>query len=420
MTRFASPTRVVVLTAVVVAALTVGGTANGAVQDDGGSKRDAGNTFAAATRVTPRGLYDGSLDAAKGDRHDFYKFFLAEGAAVSILVNLGASTTDPVTILDPAGNTVDVGTKVAGLGLTVSSVFTSEAPTVRVAVQRASMAGEYRVHVQSERFELGDYSLCFANCEGTVNAPTDLIFGGSLPTTFTKVLLVPPTHGDLGNPLGPTVVDYIDATLRGIRSWNGAINAFTKDFPRYSYLRKIKIHIDVFEGVHPVDPALYDVIIGYAAAGPAFRGVASDIDQRFVEQLLADVGLESRVRFTGRAIVLSLFGSSPRVGQVLYDFPEINDLEIVTAHEFGHTFGLGHTRTWHPKLGPDLMNSPAPFLYGDGFPAGDGRERTQIKCLSTINLYGMAVLYRWIPKGKWVPSAGQAKLPKGMPYKWYC
>ena len=89
-------------------------------------------------------------------------------------------------------------------------------------------------------------------------------------------------------------------------------------------------------------------------------------------------------------------------------------------HEFGHTFGLGHTRTWHPRLGPDLMNSPAPFIYGDGFPGGDGGERTKMKCLSTINLYGMAVLYRWVPSGKWMPSGGQAKLPKGMPYKWYC
>lgn len=392
----------------------------GAAQDDARGRRDAGDSFETATRVQPKGYYDGSLDPNSGDRHDYYRFYLREGSAMSVIVELGADPSDPVELLDPSGSPVDVGMKIGSLGLAYSSVFTGEFPQVlRVGVARALQSGEYRLHIQSERFELEHYSMCFNNCEGVVDAPTDLIFGGSLPTTFTKVLLIPPTHGDLGNPTGPTVVDYIETTLRAIRKWDDAIAAFTKDYPEYSYLRKLRTHIDVFDGVHPVDPALYDVIIAYAAAGPAFRGVATHADVG-VQELIKQAGLEDVVRFTGRFIILSLYGSSPRAGQVLYDFPEINDLEIVTMHEFGHTFGLGHTRTWHPKLGPDLMNSPAPFVYGDGFPGGDGGERTKMKCLSTINLYGMAVLYRWVPEGRWLPSGGQAKLPKGMPYKWYC
>ena len=395
--------------------------ADAAAQNDAGSRGDAGDTFDEATRVKAKGLHRGQLDAKSGDRDDFYKFYLPKDGFVSVLVEFPADSSDPITLLDPDGNVVDVGTKVEGNGVTVSGAFTSEPNMVRLAVHRALSAGYYRLHLQSDQFPLGKYDLCFMNCEGTVDAPIEMIFGGSLETTDARVLLVPPSHGDLGNPTGPTVVDYLDATLRGMNVWKKAMAKFAKDYPRFAYLRKIDFHVEVFDGAKPVDPAGYDVILGYVAAGPAFRGVAGDTGTRGgVNQILEQVGLKDQVRYSGRVIALSLFGSSPRAGQVLYDFPEINDLEIVTTHEFGHTFGLGHTTTWHPKLGPDLMNSPAPFVYGDGFSAGDGGERTKMKCLTSLDLYGMARLYGWVPKGEWRSSEGSVSLPDSIPYRWYC
>lgn len=413
--------RLAVLVAVLASTLGVPGAAGASRQNDAGSRRDAGDSFDKATRVKPDGFYKGRLDAADGDTDDFYKFSLKENASLSVLLDFEAATVDPVTLLDPNGNVVDVGTKIEENGVTVSSGFTSELGTVRLAVHRAVVAGDYRLRVQSQRSQLRDYSMCFMNCEKPVNAPIELIFGGSLETADARVLMVPPSHGDLGNPGGPTVTDYLDATLRGLDMWRKALKEFARDYPRFGYLRDVKFHVEVFDGAKPVDPAGYDVILGYVAAGPAFRGVAGDAGTKdSVNAILEQVGIRDQVRYSGRVIALSLFGSSPRAGQVMYDFPEVNDLQIVTAHEFAHTFGLGHTRTWNRKLGPDLMNSPAPFIYGDGQTIGAGLERTKMKCLTSLDLYGMAQLYRWLPDGKWEASDGEVSLPKGIPYRWYC
>ncbi|MGH2806447.1 MAG: hypothetical protein ACRDKT_04135 [Actinomycetota bacterium] len=392
-----------------------------AQQNDGGSRKDAGNTFEEATLIKPNGPYTGRLDQAAGDTHDFFKFELEEGDSISVLIEPEASTTDPITMLDPNGAVIDVGTRLGGPSVTASAAFTSEVGSFRLAVHRAVTTGEYRLHLAAEQNDLGKYELCFMNCERHMAQPIEMIFGGSLETTDARVLLVPPTHGDLGNPLGPTVVDYMDATLRGVNGWIKQLRAFADDYPQFSYLKKIKFHIEVFDGADPVDPIGYDVILGYVAAGPAFRGVAGDTGTKdFVNDVLEQAGIRDQTRYSGRVIALSLFGSSPRAGQVAWDFPEINDLEIVTLHEFGHTFGLGHTTTWHPVLGPDLMNSPAPFIYGDGQTIGAGNERTKMKCLSSLALYGMAHLYRWVPKGEWEGTNGTVDLPKNIPYKLYC
>jgi hypothetical protein len=392
-----------------------------AKQNDAGSKKDAGNTFEEATKVKPYGPYTGSLDTAGGDTHDYYKFSLKEGDSVSVLIESEATNSDPITILDPNGAVIDVGTRLGGPSITASGAFTSEIGSFRLAVHRAVVAGEYRLHLAAEQNDLGDYQLCFMNCERHMAQPIEMIFGGSLETVDARVLLVPPTHGDIGNPLGPTVVDYMDATLRGVNGWIKQLKAFANDYPQFSYLKKIDFHIEVFDSADPVDPIGYDVILGYVAAGPAFRGVAGDFGTKdLVNDVLEQVGLRDHTRYSGRVIALSLFGSSPRAGQVMWDFPEINDLEIVTFHEFGHTFGLGHTTTWHPEFGPDLMNSPAPFVYGDGQTVGAGNEQTKMKCLSSLALYGMAHLYRWVPEGEWQSTEGMVELPKNIPYKLYC
>lgn len=245
--------------------------------------------------------------------------------------------------------------------------------------------------------------------------PSDMIFGGSLSKTHTRVLLVPPSNGDLGNPFGPNVVDYLDATLRGIRGWVDVMDAFAEDYPEYAYLQNITLEIEVFDA--PPTIVGYDVVIGYIeTALSAFRGVAAGPGG--TQPIIDEYGLGDQVHYGNRYILLSLFASAPRSGQEVPDFPEVNDLEAVTMHEFGHTFGLGHTLTWTGALGPDMMNSPYALNFGDGDPLGDGGERTHLQCISTVNLYGMTHLYRWIPNGTWEGASGEITNP--LPYVWYC
>lgn len=384
-------------------------------QDDAATGQDAGGTFETATPVPGRGLYGGRLDRSSGDTDDYFKFFLPAGGSTSILLTFSEPVTEPVTLLDPHGVPVETGTSALWVGASASTAATTEVHPLRLSVHHAAVEGDYRLHVQSRALETTAYEFCFMNCEQPMQAPIDFIFGGSLATPDVQVLLVPPQHGDLGNPAGPTVFDYIDATLRGIHRWENALEAFAADHPQFAYLADISVDIEIFDGVSPVDPAGYDVVIGYVAAGPVFRGVASQLPTSYLFDANGDA-----LRFSGRVIALSLFGASPRAGQVLYDFPEINDLEGVTMHEFGHTFGLGHTLTWHHEHGPDLMNSPATFVYGDGSAVGDGGERTQLECFSSLDLYGMAHLYRWLPSGQWEPTWGSISLPPNMEYELYC
>ena len=405
--------------ALVAVALAVAGGAvpANAAQDDAGSGGDAGDTFAAATAVKPFGAYTGRLAAGSNDRDDFYRFHLDEGTSMSVLVTLGATPVDPIELLDPNGVVIDSASRVSTVSSSSSQAFTHAFGELRLAVHRALVPGDYRLHLRTDRFPMTKYDLCFMNCEEPRHDPIQTIFGGSLRHPDTKVLVIPPLHGDLGDPFGPTVLDYVEATVRGIRRWSYTLDVFSTMYPSYDYLREIDIDVEVFDGVLPIDHAGYDVIIGYVAAGPAFRGVATSLVS--LQPQLDAMGLDM-ARFSGRFIALSLFGSSPRAGQVAWDFPALDDLEIVTMHEFGHTFGLGHTRTWDRDLGPDLMNSPAPFVYGNGSPVGDGGERTGDKCLTTLDVYGMAKLYEWIPSGQWKAPPEWIDLPASIPYAWIC
>lgn len=368
---------------------------------------DAGDTFAAATPVDPIGLYEGELWGA--DRDDYYQFYVAAGEPINIEIRdvlIGGSLVSP-----------DIGTRfsfrlLSPQGVLLDTPNTNQGDT-RVMVAAAPGPGWYRFHVTQDMggFE-GPYTFCFLRppdephpCPDVGMRRQEVIFGGTLPDAErTRVLVVPPTHGDLGNPLGPTVLDYLDATLSGIDEWVRVLGDFADDHPEYDYLRQVGVEVALFDGTQPWEG--YDIVITFVeSGGTAFRGVASSC--------LSTFG-------TGpRCIALSLYSVAPRSGQTLPDYPEYNDLEAVVKHEFAHVWGLGHTLTWTEAHGPDLMNSPAPFVYGDGSPVGDGGERTGKKCVSSLNLHVTALLFQHLD-GKPKVSGGAYHLPEHIPYSWYC
>lgn len=388
--------------------------AQAAPQNDAGTGGDAGDTVATATRVAPTGLYSGVI--AAGDADDVYAFAVPLGGSINVEIRAGLQTGTLV-----AGDNFDrLAFRLLGPGGALLDTPVTNQGDSRVTLLAAPVAGDYYLHVEGEQHR-GAYAFCFLALD--VPCPEhgirEIAFtSGPLSRPDAHVLVVPPRHGDAGNPLGPTVLDYLDAALAGIRDWERAIDAFAADYPQYAYLRAISIEVEVFDGVTPVDPALFDFIVVFVdTGGPFFRGAqGGTVD---VQDNLDALGLDAR--FSGRFVVLSVLSASPRAGQLVPDYPEWNDLEAVTKHEFMHAFGLGHTKTWTPAEGADLMNSPAPFVYGDGSTVGDGGLRTPRKCVSSLDLYGLAVLYRHLADGAPAPDAGAfSDVASPLPYTLYC
>ena len=400
--------------------------------DDAGTGADAGDSFATATSVAPDRRYYGGFHT--GSDEDWYKFFVPRGQSINIEISAGFFTGGPqandglqrlgVRLYDPLGVLLDTPN--------------SNGADSRLTWTAAHIEGEYRLLLAGASLNVASYSFCFVvtrtTCAEVQLQPIGT--GPPLPYTHAEILLVPPMHS---NPFGSeTVVDYIEATMSGIHQWPEAIATFTTKYPEYSYLRELTVHVEVFDGVTP-QRAGYDVIVVWAPSGPAFRGLAVNPFGLGVLHLAmcgapmgpngdscaAFYSLEPVLHFSGRLIVMSSIATAPRGGQIVADFPEFNDVYNVAMHEFAHTWGLGHTQTYTAAHGPDLMNSPYMDVFGDGHPLWDGGERTPAYCISSLDLYGLAMLYEWVGRGvrahqRIVPPGGAVALPPSMPYELFC
>lgn len=362
---------------------------------------EGGATFADATALEPSGLYRANLTEGQ----HYFKFHTEAGDSI----NIELRETLAQGSLPASDNMLRFSFRLLSPDGAILETPHSNQGDTRMLVPAAPVTGEYRFHVTEEIGGFtGEYTFCFLRppqeehpCPDIGMRPQEITMGGVLADAArTTVLLLPPAHGDLGNPAGPTALDYLDAALSGIHEWVRVLHEFADDHPEYDYLKEITVEVAVFDGTQVMTE--FDIVIGYiATGGTQFRGFATPcLDPP-------------------RCIMLSLYSQSPRAGQTTPDYPTYDDMEAVTKHEFAHVWGLGHTLTWTDTYGPDLMNSPAPFVYGDGNGIGDGGVESKKICISTLNLYGMALLFQHLD-GKPQVTEGEYALPEHIPYEWYC
>lgn len=394
-------------------------------QDDAGTGGDAGDTFGTATDIGIPVQFEGKLAPSQGDPDDFYKFTLEEGDQLVVdLLNVDREAVGPITLIDPEGRPMDTGVNAGGQVFFVPGSATAttalSADNGQLSIAHAPTDGDYRLHLHAEGSGAVPYEICIRPCEQTQQAPIGL--SDPLRDTDIDVLIVPPAHPDLTDPNGPTQAEYVATARQAVEDWEPAIDQFTDDHPDYDYLDQLSINVDVL-GEPQASADGYDAVIGYTPSGPAFRGLAYTncpafwIPEDVLHQAAASTGTDT----CPRPILLSTFASSPRAGQVAPDSPTLEDLRVVTFHESAHAFGLIHTQTWTADYGPDLMNSPAPFFYGEGEAAGNPPSPVMPSCPSSLDIYGLAVLYEWVDEGSFSPpSQAHVDLPSGMAYELYC
>ncbi len=182
-----------------------------------------------------------------------------------------------------------------------------------------------------------------------------------------KVLIIP----------NPNLAGWRDAysqdVIQAFRDWEICIQIFVSKH-NYSYLRDIRFAV-YLAGVDGSVGGDYDITVKWVerldsegAAGGSI--VLSNADKEIVK---ASITLPINVVRDGA--VYSLSG---------------DDLQNIVADEIGHSLGLGHS---------DFKGD---VLYGFyDFPR-------EVSCHSSLDVYGLAMVYKYIPTGKFEPPAKSA------------
>ncbi|HET6404112.1 MAG TPA: hypothetical protein VFH78_05655 [Candidatus Thermoplasmatota archaeon] len=383
-------------------------------QNDAGTGADAGNTFADATPLPTRSAV-GTLAPQAGDPHDWYKLHLDAGEAAYFfayyLCGIAVPAPAPVALVAPDGTVLQA---------TPAPCFsTSASATSRpnLILPAAPVAGEYRIHFSGDAGVGGDYTVCRTPCAWP-DALDRIDLMPPYPSATFRTLVIPPAHGDLGNPEGPTADDYVRTTLDALAEWDRVLDEYAARHPQHAYLAALRIEAEVYNGTQTLDGRSWDVEVHFLETHYGARGAAGCGRALGLAPVLPQLRHVTIAPLANCSIFITLVNSASSAGELIPDFVTLAALRNSVLHEFGHIFGLVHTWTYVDGR-PDLMVSPAPFYWGDGSIVGDGGAMAPRLCVSSLDLEAIAYLYRWIPTGVVQPPA-KGSHEAELPYELYC
>jgi hypothetical protein len=191
-----------------------------------------------------------------------------------------------------------------------------------------------------------------------------------------RVLIIPPSNESWWAP------SYLNATFRAVREWNQAILGFALNYTDYAYLSKLRIT----QTVAYTKASGFDVYISWTETPP----YAAD-----------EIGYTNTLyNMPSRIIVNSTIDLASKTLQG-YVLDEV-DMHNVILHEFGHSLGLGHSNFTDDSMYPTYSLNPL----------------KQVQTLSTLDLYGVSIVFQWMSNSSYPysPQQSSVTLPSSIPY----
>ncbi len=183
-------------------------------------------------------------------------------------------------------------------------------------------------------------------------------------TTIT-VLIVPQSQQSWWNP------SYLNSTLRAVNVWNNAILNFSSYSSQFSYLSQIRLVSSVSQTLE----SGFDIYITWQEeyAGTNTLGTSQAI-------------YEPPCTIINNTITL---GAKTKT----YVLNEV-DMQNIAIHELGHALGLGHNDIMYPQYTP----------------------RGNVIALSTLDLYGVSVVFEWLSHYPYTPNICPSKSSISLPF----